>query len=206
MSTPDQLPSADDKKPWYRHRWGLFVFGAPMVAAIASLGMVYISLHHADQMVDDNYYRDGLAINRDLAQIEKGKALGAMAAIRFNDEHVYVMLHTTDKTIFDDMQIAMLHPVEKDLDVHVALHSVGNERYEGDLPAPLQKQKWYLRVSSASGGWQVKGQIDMAQTMRIHLMPQLADIPPPPNAPASVEAPAPAETPMPAETPVPAEK
>ena len=58
----------EDTKPWwaYPHLW--MVLGGPAVVVVASLVTVYVAMTHQDPVIDENYYQNGLNINKVLAE------------------------------------------------------------------------------------------------------------------------------------------
>lgn len=60
-----------DTQPWYRQFWPWFLILLPASVVVASLYTMYLASSGADDLVVDEYYKDGLAINR---QLEKSNA------------------------------------------------------------------------------------------------------------------------------------
>jgi uncharacterized protein len=61
--------------PWYRYRHVWMVIGGPAIVVVASLATGYIAMRGADPVIDTDYYRHGMAINKTLAQKAKLPAL-----------------------------------------------------------------------------------------------------------------------------------
>ena len=59
------LPGGDTL-PWYRQFWPWFLIALPACVVIAAIATALIASRHADDLVADSYYKDGLAINRRL--------------------------------------------------------------------------------------------------------------------------------------------
>lgn len=62
--------SADtsDAQPWWRfgHVW--LVVSGPAVVVVASFFTLYLAISRPDPVLDENYYRKGLELNRELAK------------------------------------------------------------------------------------------------------------------------------------------
>ncbi len=69
------LPGGDTQ-PWYRQFWPWFLILLPASVVVASLYTVYIANRGADDLVVDEYYKDGLAINRQLEKEQRSLATG----------------------------------------------------------------------------------------------------------------------------------
>ncbi|MBC7435533.1 MAG: FixH family protein [Bdellovibrionales bacterium] len=56
-----------DTRPWWRYGYLWLVLSGPAVVVVAALATGYIALRNQDPVVDANYYRHGLDINKTLA-------------------------------------------------------------------------------------------------------------------------------------------
>lgn len=158
-------------KPWYRHFWPWFILALPATVVIAALATVYIAFRGADSLVDDNYYREGLAINRRLQEDRAATELGLRAEIVFDTLSGEVMVAIPGyRGKEDSLQLWMLHPVDshRDLLVELRRRSLGN--YRGDLEVVLAN-RFYLRLQSTEGRWRLNGELDFANSSRVHLVP-----------------------------------
>ena len=81
-----------DTLPWYRQFWPWFLILLPASVVVAAISTVVIANRHADDLVVDDYYKDGLAINRQLEKIERAKGLGITATLGIQDTHLTVIL------------------------------------------------------------------------------------------------------------------
>jgi len=54
-------------RPWYRERWPWILMSCPAIVVVAGLGTAAIAVATADPLVTEDYYRKGLAINREIA-------------------------------------------------------------------------------------------------------------------------------------------
>jgi len=64
----------EDGKPWWRfpHVW--LVIGGPAVVVVAGFVTAYIALRAPDPVIDPDYYRHGVEINKRLSEAEKSQA------------------------------------------------------------------------------------------------------------------------------------
>ena len=53
--------------PWWRFPLVWLVIGLPAAVVIASVGSAWIAIHTSDSVVEEDYYRKGVEINRTLA-------------------------------------------------------------------------------------------------------------------------------------------
>lgn len=71
-------------KPWYRQFWFWFVFSPLIYIMIMCSVTVTIALKGADDVIIDNYYKEGRMINQTLEQDKQAAALGLGGELRFD--------------------------------------------------------------------------------------------------------------------------
>lgn len=54
-------------KAWWHYGYAWLALGGPAAVVIASLITVYIAASHRDPVIDEDYYRKGIEINKTLA-------------------------------------------------------------------------------------------------------------------------------------------
>ncbi len=57
-----------DARPWYRHAWPWLLAIAPAAALIGGFVTLWLAVTTSDSLVVDDYYREGRAINQQLAR------------------------------------------------------------------------------------------------------------------------------------------
>jgi len=146
----------DDIHPWYRQFWPWFLIALPASVVVISMHLIYTAYNHADDLVVDEYYKVGLAINQQLDRQEKARALGIAARLMLTPGQVTV--HVSDGAITDtSLELVLSHPIESDRDFMVNLQRVGPGVYNGALPAPVaERWHWILR-DGAEGAWRLDG-------------------------------------------------
>lgn len=61
--------------PWYRYGHVWLVIAGPVIVVIAAVATGYVAIRNADPVIDADYYRHGMAINKTLAQKARLPAL-----------------------------------------------------------------------------------------------------------------------------------
>jgi len=161
-----------DTKPWYRHFWPWFIIALPATVVVAGISMVFIAFKHADTVVIDDYYREGLAINQRLAQDEAAARLGLAAELRV-DLVTGEVLASLDGAhpASDGLRLLLIHPVDADRDQTLTLTPVAGGRYRGELQqAP--RGRYYLRLKPAADPlWRLLGEADFSAGNTVRLAP-----------------------------------
>ena len=124
---------------------------------VAGLSTLYIANRHADDLVVDEYYRDGLAINRQLAKQERAQALGISSRLEISGRSVTA--HVSGPVEAQALRLDLSHPLEADRDFSVPLTRVGPGTYRGELQEPVFP-RWHWRLEPMqTGAWRLDGSL-----------------------------------------------
>lgn len=74
-------PPRTDTKPWYRQAWPWFLISLPATAVVAGIYTMVLAVRGYDGPVTADYYRQGLAINEEVARAELARGLGLQARL-----------------------------------------------------------------------------------------------------------------------------
>ena len=67
MTSPVQPTAKQEKAAWWHHGYAWLAFGGPAAVVVASLITVYIAVSHRDPLIEEDYYRKGIEINKTLS-------------------------------------------------------------------------------------------------------------------------------------------
>ena len=146
-----------DTQPWYRQFWPWFLILLPATVVVASLYTMYLASSGADDLVVDDYYKDGLAINRQLEKKQRGEALGVSADLAFSDELVTVQV--TGPVDVAELDLLLSHPLEADRDFSVELTRTGPGEYRGALAAAVAPRWHWTLESPGPEAWRLDGSV-----------------------------------------------
>ena len=128
--------------PWYRHRWPWLLAIAPAVALVGGLVTFWLAFTTSDPMVVDDYYREGRAINQQLARDRQAAALGLHATVSLRAgaagaAQVEVTLSAERGSGWPEhLDLRIVHATRSDLDAEYVLRSAGGGRYRGTGTLP----------------------------------------------------------------------
>lgn len=175
-----------DALPWYRQFWFWFLFAPLFVVVCVSLMLVTVAFRHADDVVVDNYYKQGRMINQTLEQDRRALALGLTAQLKFDREtgEVFVQMVQASVAEQNDLPEQLLlrldHPFEADRDQRVLLKQVSAGHYRGELSA-RPSHNWYLSLlpeseadKYADAEWLLSGDINFELTEETLLQPRVS--------------------------------
>jgi hypothetical protein len=150
MSTPSSLAP-----PWYKQFWPWVLIGLPATVVVASFNLIYLAYHYSDDLVVDDYYKQGLAINQELTRQRAAEQLGLRAHLAAEGRRVVV---TLDGSILEpQLRLLLSHPMEANRDLKLALSRQPNGQYSTSLPTELSGQ-WHWIIDLGDGSpWRLDG-------------------------------------------------
>lgn len=170
--------------PWYRQFWFWFIFG-PLIFIIIMCGFtVSIAFKNADDVVIDNYYKEGRMINQALDQDKRASELGLIALLKFDLNNNKVTLRfdhprMDGKSNPDILLLNMGHPVKAAQDQFIQLHKKTSSQYEGVINI-RPEHNWYLTLYAVDNiekrkesEWSLSGQIHFSANHDAWLKPRV---------------------------------
>ena len=138
-------------RPWYRQLWPWLLISGPGSVLIAGAVTMWLAFSGADGLVAEDYYKQGLAINRQLAREEAARTQGIAAVVELNDEHIRVQLTgAAPEALF----VHLAHATRAGHDVRLRLARSANGAYEAPLE-PLPKGRWRIVIEDPRGTWRI---------------------------------------------------
>lgn len=168
IETNNQAAEApvDEIKPWYKQFWPWFLFGLPGIVVVAGITTVFIAVKGADSVVSDSYYKEGLAINAIVADINKAKDMNLTADIGIDGSVWQVQLSADEAIGVDHLAVELHHPADSKKDISFTLINAGNQIYRGTL-SDIDMNRWYIdiyprTIGATADSWRLKGEIDVS--------------------------------------------
>jgi uncharacterized protein len=137
-------------KPWYKEPWPWILMAPPATAVVAGIATVWIAAAGADGLVAEDYYRQGLGINKVIAREERALALGLTAALEVRDGRIRVRLEgAAPPALF----VHLAHRTRAGFDQRLRLAPAAGA-YEAEL-APLAPGGWRVVIEDPQGDWRI---------------------------------------------------
>ena len=130
---------------WFREPWPWLLMAGPFVVVVASLASAWIAAATDDGLVAEDYYKQGLLINRRLPATDAPRAPDPAATITFRVDGE-VRVHLVAESTPTRLQLSLERPGERESKT-VALGLGAN----GDWVASLGKQtpgRWIVKLES----------------------------------------------------------
>ena len=122
--------------PWYREPWPWLLMAGPAIVVVAGIATLVIAVVSFDGMVADDYYKQGLGVNRVIAREAEARALGVEGAVQFNAERTQVRVVLRGAAAPKSLRLALVHPTLPREDQAVELAQVSDGVYAGALRPP----------------------------------------------------------------------
>ena len=137
--------------PWYRQLWPWLIISGPAAVLVAGAITMWLAFSTADGLVAEDYYKQGLAINKRLAREDAAEALGISASVALKPDRIHVDLKgATPEALF----VHLAHATRAGHDVRLRLTPVGQGAYEAEL-ADLPRGHWRVVIEDPRGAWRI---------------------------------------------------
>jgi hypothetical protein len=143
-------------KPWYREPWPWLIMSGPAIVVVAGITTAVIAFRTADGLVADDYYKQGLMINKQIARDDAARTLGIEGEVRLAPGIVRVTLRSA-AALPDRLTLRLVHPSRASEDRIVHLARQADAEYEAPLPA-LAPAHWLAIVETPQ--WRVSALVD----------------------------------------------
>ena len=154
-------PPAADRQPWFKQKIFWLLMAGPILVILAAAATVYISARAgSNDMVSDDYYKDGKYINMQIERDAEALKRHIRAQLLFNPEHTAAKVFVSgDFERERPLQLVLLHPAKQEFDTTIALKATGTSGDKSEYIAELSNLPaavhWYVRLEDAAGAWRV---------------------------------------------------
>ena len=162
-------------RPWYAQVWPWLLMMGPGIVVIAAMYTGWLAFSRQDAMVVDDYYKQGLAINRDLRRDSVATAQALTFKGRYDPSNGKLngTLLSFGTPTSGKILIHLAHPTQPEKDIHLTAQSNEHGDFSVELPM-LERTAWQVLVESDRGDWRLTGTWKWPQQMLdLH-----ADLPP----------------------------
>lgn len=154
----DRHPN-EESLPWYRHRWPWILMAGPVAVVIAGVFTAYLAIVSNDGLVEDDYYKKGLAINQTSARDQRAAQLGLRAELMGDAGQLPVRLFLRaagTASLPGELRLRLVHPTRAGIDQDVLLKADGGGLYSGQLKAATSG-RWHVVVEDNGREWRLTG-------------------------------------------------
>ncbi|MBI3779416.1 MAG: FixH family protein [Gammaproteobacteria bacterium] len=144
---------------WYRVPFVWLLIGLPLTAVVGSFVSLALAIHSDDGLVEDDYYKRGMEINRQLDRDKAAAARGLESTLDFDDAHheLRVRLNARQAMAWpDNVTLKLMHATRAGLDKTVLLPRQADGSYRMPLP-DLAPGHWNVQI--AAQDWRLTGSL-----------------------------------------------
>lgn len=143
-------------KPWHREPWPWILMAGPAIVVVAGIVTTVLAVTSSDGVVADDYYKQGLGINRVIERDVRARSLGIAAQVTFNEERDAVRVMLASNAPPPEALKLRIIAARRDADQTIELGHAGAALYEGRLTPP-RGSRWRLVLEDGAGTWRVSG-------------------------------------------------
>jgi hypothetical protein len=144
-------------KPWYREPWPWILMSGPAAVVAAGAVTTALAVSSFDGLVADDYYKQGLAINRVIARESAARQLGVTASLSFDPTRTHVRVMLGEGARPASLRLTLVHRTLPAEDQSIVLTEVSPGFYEGALLAP-RRGALHARLEDGAGRWRLAGE------------------------------------------------
>lgn len=141
------------KKSWFKQFWPWFLIILPMTAVVASISTLIIASDNKPEMVVDDYYKTGKAINADLSLLAKAKELGISGLVTQQKDGLLIKLDGLKTNA--SISFYLYHSTQSKRDKTQMLTANANGDYHYETEDSLTG-KWTLRIEPFDKQWRLQ--------------------------------------------------
>ncbi len=159
--------------PWYKQFWPWFLIFFPALAVVGGISTIIIAVQTDDGLVEDDYYKSGLAINRTLAKAQKARELELQATASWQpaNQQIRLTLRGHNERIEDRLILKLAHPTIAGRDIAVPLQRQKDGTYHGMLAATPSLGYWHIFLVPEDQAWRLRGREQLPADTEWQLLP-----------------------------------
>jgi hypothetical protein len=141
------FPAERGAPRWYREPWPWLLIAGPLFVVAASLASAWIAMRSDDGVVADDYYKQGLSINRKLKHVElqPARPVGATITVAAHGEVSVAIEGLAEPP--SDLRLELVRPGVASSAARVALNPGPDGDYVGQLPQQ-SPGRWIVTLES----------------------------------------------------------
>jgi hypothetical protein len=141
---------------WYKEPYLWMLVGFPVSSILACMFLIYLAVGTKDTLVRDNYYKDGLAINQELAWDKKAANMDIRLEMSISGNKAALTITNSRIELPSSLVLKLSHPTLQAQDRDSLLQRSGDGKtYQGFIEN-VTEGRFYLQVESLEQQWRVR--------------------------------------------------
>ncbi len=152
MNTTTAEPPIVPVSPWI---WPGILIAGPASVVVACIITAFFVVGHPDGLVASDYYKQGKAINAQLAQLSRAEQLG-LNTMKMAATDTALSISFPGSQLRDRIEIVLAHPVDADLDIRAFVSPDADGTYTVALKSRLAERRRVIVTDSPVRSWRVE--------------------------------------------------
>jgi uncharacterized protein len=141
--------------PVSRWIWPGILIAGPVLVIVGCIVTAFFVVKHPDGLVASDYYKQGKAINAQLAQLNLAEQLG-LHTMKTDISGTTVSIAFPDARLRERIDVILAHPVDARLDIRASLTPNAAGIYEIALNGKLLERRRVIVTDSPVRSWRVE--------------------------------------------------
>jgi hypothetical protein len=168
------IPSmTKSNRPWYREPIMWLVIAFQLTAVIVGFVSLALAIRSDDGMVEDDYYKQGMAINRMLDRDKAAAAENLTGTVELDTAQHELRVRLTARqaqALPDNIQIKLMHATRAGFDHSLVLPRHADGTYRAPLPEFVPGH-WDVQLTAQD--WRLTGSLFMPGDNRLVMRPTI---------------------------------
>jgi len=159
--------------PWYREPIMWLVIAFPLTAVIVGFVSLALAIRSDDGMVEDDYYKQGMTINRVLARDKAAAAGDLTGTVELDTAQHELLVRLTARQALalpDNIEIKLMHATRAGFDRSLVLPRHADGTYRAPLPEFVPGH-WAVQLTAQD--WRLTGSLFMPGDNRLVMRPAI---------------------------------
>lgn len=168
----------DELVPWFRQPWVWFIIALPLTSVVASLYLVTLSITHQDDLVRDDWYKAGRAINQDMHAEQRARAMGLTGTLNLDPAGPSISVQIAGgASLPATLSLSLAHSTLAAEDINIELLRGADGIWHAALPRlPMGKRHLMLEPAGAKNlpegeRWRLRATDVIFQAVPVLLQP-----------------------------------
>ncbi len=139
--------ATNENSVWYREPWFWLLMSPLMLVFVVSAILVSVAISGSDDVVSDNYYKEGRMLSQEFTSEEYAQSIGLSGKVIIDVASSEIFITLNQVIDEQELHVYLSHPVKSSLDQRLRVKKISDSRFRADLPASLNG-RWYVRVTA----------------------------------------------------------
>lgn len=146
--------------PWYRQLWPWLLMLMPATALVGGVFTFWLAATTNNSLVVDDYYREGRAINMQLARDRAAQSMGLSATLSRAPGGAELRLSGAAGTALPPfVTVHVLHATRSELDRTLTLAAAGGGLYRSQQHELPLDGRWNVMIEDPDREWRLTGSV-----------------------------------------------